>query len=474
MDDQAHVPSLAPGDVRHIAAIRFPDHDFSENNLPSDQLEFHLNAISSSATTTEEQALGRFTRRKLKKLATWSQWEAGERQQLDHFHDLQMYGKPCKPPANAIILRSHWQYHIKRNGKRRSRNCCDGSPKAAPVLHKIASTYSSCVDQPIQRLFFALAAASRYKVYGGDATDAYAHSPPPERPTFIALDDAYIDWYQHRFNITLDRSLVLPVQHALQGHPKSGRLWEEHINCILLGPHLQFTTTTHDRTIYTTNYNGHKVLLLRQVDDFAIACSDESIAKSIYDYIGKQLQLPTETTPPFQYLGLMDDYNGIDVKQTATSITLTCSSYISRLLTSHKWSTPSATPSTNPSPLPTDAINQIYTHVGPDEGTPAHAALSAKHGFSYRGLLGKLLYAYITARPDIGYAVVTLSKFSTCPDDTHFLLLKHVAKYLRETIDWGIVFTKPRPDDTPPASSNVPCTYDDTLSPFPKLLPLLN
>jgi hypothetical protein len=52
------------------------------------------------------------------------------------------------------------------------------------------------VEQPIQRLFFALAAANTMKVYGGDATDAFAHSPPPDTPTFVHVDEAYAEWYE--------------------------------------------------------------------------------------------------------------------------------------------------------------------------------------------------------------------------------------------------------------------------------------
>ena len=73
-------------------------------------------------------------------------------------------GKPVAKPKDAIVLRPHWQCQIKRDGTRRSRNCCDGSPRSAPALKGIASTYSSCVEQPVQRMFFALAASMGYKV----------------------------------------------------------------------------------------------------------------------------------------------------------------------------------------------------------------------------------------------------------------------------------------------------------------------
>eukprot|EP00980_Cylindrotheca_fusiformis_P004426 scaffold946_cov73-Cylindrotheca_fusiformis.AAC.1 len=75
-----------------------------------------------------------------------------------------MYGAPVSPPKDAIVLRQHWQYQIKRDGTRRARNCCDGSPRAAPALHRFAKSYSSCVEQPIQRLFLLLSWDIRYMV----------------------------------------------------------------------------------------------------------------------------------------------------------------------------------------------------------------------------------------------------------------------------------------------------------------------
>ena len=162
---------------------------------------------------------------------------------------------------NAIILRPHWQYHVKRCGTRRARQCCDGSKRAAPLLHALALTYSSCVEHPIQQLFLAISANLDLKIYGGDAKDAFAHSPAPSVPTFVTIDDQYADWYKFKFRKQIDRVRVLPVLRALQGHPKSGKLWEKHINNILFSDELNFKTTTHDRTIYKTVYKGKLVFL---------------------------------------------------------------------------------------------------------------------------------------------------------------------------------------------------------------------
>ena len=89
---------------------------------------------------------------------------------------------------------------------------------------------------------------------------------------------------------------------ALQGHPESGKLWEQHINNILKSPQLGFKHTTHDRTIYQAVFKGHKVLLLRQVDDLMIQTDNEAIAKEIFKIIGLKLQLVNETNHPWPIL----------------------------------------------------------------------------------------------------------------------------------------------------------------------------
>ena len=162
-----------------------------------------------------------------------------------------MYGTPQKLPPNSILLRPHWQYHVKRCGTRRSRQCADGSVCAEPALHALADTYAACVDQPVQRLFLALSDLLNHQIYGGDAWDAYAHSPADFKiPTFVSIDDQYYDWYESKYGTKLDRTKVLPVQKAIQGHPESGRIWANYIDSILTSPELNFTSTTHDRCIY--------------------------------------------------------------------------------------------------------------------------------------------------------------------------------------------------------------------------------
>ena len=86
-------------------------------------------------------------------------------------------------------------------------------------------------------------------------------------------------------------------------------------------------------------------------------------------------------------------------------------------------------------PLPMDTLHSIGTQAGPAEGTSEHQALEDQKGFSYRTLLGKIIYAYVSCRPDIGYPITLMSKYASNPSAYHYDKLKNVAKYLRSTCD---------------------------------------
>ena len=46
--------------------------------------------------------------------------------------------------------------------------------------------------------------------------------------------------------------------------------------------------------------------------------------------------------------------------------------------------------------LPSDCIDQLYKDKGPAEGSNGHLLLEKSSGFSYRTLLGELMYSFIT------------------------------------------------------------------------------
>jgi len=58
----------------------------------------------------------------------------------------------------------------------------------------------------------------------------------------------------------------------------------------------------------------------------------------------------------------------------------------------------------------------------------------------YRQLIGSLMYM-IHTRPDICYAVIAMSQFTTEPRQRHWVVAKHILRYLRGTITYGLRYT---------------------------------
>lgn len=60
-------------------------------------------------------------------------------------------------------------------------------------------------------------------------------------------------------------------------------------------------------------------------------------------------------------------------------------------------------------------------------------------GVPYRELIGSLMYLAVSTRPDIAFAVSSLSQFNDCFDESHWAAARRVLRYLKGTIDVVLV-----------------------------------
>lgn len=58
----------------------------------------------------------------------------------------------------------------------------------------------------------------------------------------------------------------------------------------------------------------------------------------------------------------------------------------------------------------------------------------------FQSIVGSLLYAAMATRPDIAFAVSVISKFCSCPNETHMTAAKRVLKYLKRTMTLKLKF----------------------------------
>jgi hypothetical protein len=438
------------------------------------QVEFSIGRLQTDAMTDEERKLPSFTRSRLKRLSNWLEWDAAHNAQLDGHFDSTTIGKAVKRPprsANgrpANVLHLHWASTVKTDGVRKARACLNGSKRAAPWLRDMAQTYASCIEQPCMRLFFALSAIHGCTVTIADTKNAFQQAPGPTEKCYLAVDEAIQSWYLKRFGVLLDpKTDVIPLNKAIQGHPEAGRLWESMITGIL--DDIGFKSTTHERNLYRGTLDGEMVLVCRQVDDFAVASVTPRVASKLVTLINDRVTTVDKGIGEITVNGAFSQYNGVDVHQTRDYIKMSCESYIDRVLQTHGWVSPEQHQSDRHDsvPLSPSLISSLGTTKGPLEGTPEYQTVAAAAGFSYRQILGELIYAYVVGRLDIGYAVTFLARSSQCPTAAHYSALKSVVKYLRRTKSWGLIYWRPAPLQHLPHVPFEQQELDESLPSFP-------
>jgi hypothetical protein len=231
-------------------------------------------------------------------------------------------------------------------------------------------TFANGIKQTGSRIFHAIAAAENLLVLGADVSNAFGEAPPPKQGFYIKPDKPFRDWYIARYGKNIPDGWVIPVLAAMQGHPESPRLWEKHCDKILR--RLNFIPATHEPCLYSGIVNGEKVYFKRQVDDFAIACSNESIATIIYDAIDQQLQIPIKRQ------GLLTLFNGIDVRQSQWFIRQTVQSYLTKKLAPYfeaGWLEPPSTPLPTPQGTNEAFLCKLYEAKG-DQDPKIQASLA--------------------------------------------------------------------------------------------------
>ena len=303
------VPQLNFDQFVHIADI----HNEIMNNTNHNTVQMELD--DDSQVQIHKLAKNTYTRTELQKRSDWKEWEKAEALQMDQYVRQDMFGKPGPLPQNDSkfsVLPMIWVYLIKVDGRRKARCVANGAAHFQGTV-TLSQTYATCIDQSACRLFWAIAAIKYKLVFGSDAANAFAEAPPPKSPLYLRVDVAYRNWYENKYKITLPSNSYVQVNHAIQGHPESPRLWQLHIDGIL--KKIGFEPTTHEPCIYTLHTPTETIYMLRQVDDFAIACDAQTTATYYWDCLDKYLKEPSKREK-----GLMTRHNGVDIEQTQDAI----------------------------------------------------------------------------------------------------------------------------------------------------------
>lgn len=84
--------------------------------------------------------------------------------------------------------------------------------------------------------------------------------------------------------------------------------------------------------------------------------------------------------------------------------------------------------------IPMDQHQDLTLEEKGNEGEPIHVP--------YKEAVGSLLYLAVVSRPDLAFAVSAVSQHAENPRKIHWNAIKRILKYVKGTLDFGILFRK--------------------------------
>ena len=420
-------------------------------------------ATSASKSFGQTSKGSQFTRAQLKSSPEWSRWQEAEHKQLDDMAKDNMFGKimqRCDIEGVIDIIRPVWSYvHKLLQDRIKARFCGNGRP-LKPKTKMEQKVYTACTMMVSIRILAATAAYEGLELRAADSINAYAQSGPLDKTCYMVVDDAFREWYYARRGIFLPRGSLVELLSSIQGHPDAGPNWQRKIDGHL--EEMKWKSTTHEPCFYRRVLPTYDQLMVRQIDDKLFAIRNEKEFKSIVTEMKKFVNIEGEPD-------LCTGYNGIEICQTRHYILLYMPKYIDKIMSNHGWENNHYSKRVK-APLAEQLAKDIMdAGKGPVTNTPEWMKLQHDAGFSYRQLLGEMIFACVTVRLDIAYALSLLSRYAAFPAKVHYLGLKSVARYLRETREQGLLYWRKEPLLHLPEGPLVPMTVPtDSIYTYPK------
>jgi hypothetical protein len=314
-----------------------------------------------------------------------------------------------------------WIYDVKHDGRYKARLVALGNQLKERAGDPESS--SPTAGQLEFRTVVAISTEMNWPMYSYDVTAAYLYGKVPAGvQIFMRVPPGYKSKLPRRDGFVIALRLV----KGLYGVTFAGRLWHDDFAAYLLDPAQGYQRDVSAPCIfYIMVPVGHRQLLCLFVDDFTLALEDEADRAAIEAKLLAKYQI-TGGEPVTRFVG-------VEVARTSAHTTLTQTSYILAKVEEYGEYLHGSSPLT-----PAVESLRLTKMMSPAPGS-AEAALMAT--LPYRGLVGSILFAAVSTRPDINNAVMDLTRFLNNPGRQHWKAALHVLLYLRGTSALGIRFT---------------------------------
>ena len=312
-------------------------------------------------------------------------------------------------PQDRNVVGCKWVFKVKENpdgtiARHKARLVAKGYLQTAGFDY--SETFSPVVKPTTIRVVLTIALAKGWVLKQLDVNNAFLNGD---------LNEEVYMQQPPGFERTGSESLVCRLHKALYGLKQAPRAWFDKLRSFLTQQGFDYSRA--DQSLYFKFTSSYCIYILVYVDDIIITGSNNTELQSFISILHSQFSLKD--------LGSLSFFLGIEVKNCKGGVLLSQKKYITDLLKRAKMDDANS--------LPTPMITSLK--LTSDVGDPVD------NPHEYRSVVGALQYITIT-RPEICFSVNKACQFMQNPLDTHWKAVKRILRYLKGTLDDGILLVK--------------------------------
>ena len=351
-----------------------------------------------------------------KKRPDWPKWQGAIKAELENLKANNTWSL-VERPSNANVVQSKWVLRIKKNAageieKYKARLVAKGFTQVYGV--DFYETYAPVAKLASFQLILALAARNGWPISSFDFISAYLTTPLRDEVIYIEQPPEYEEKPRAKW--------VCQLIKTIYGLRQGAKNWYDTL-CEAMAK-LGFRRAEADHGVFYKEEKGELVIMAVHVDDCIITGSSEQLVEKSKKELN-DLHSLTDLGPAHWLLGFKITRN-----LTERTLALSQHSYIDSILTRFNFN------DLKPSSIPIDPNTPLSTTQCPTKLED----IAKMRNVPYREAVGSLMYAAMGTRPDIAFAVSTVSQFSHNPGWVHWEAVKRIFRYLLGTKDLELVY----------------------------------
>jgi transposase InsO family protein len=310
---------------------------------------------------------------------------------------------------------SKWVFKLMRNPegdvyRYKARLCARGFLQQRGVDYN--ETFAPVVRYDSIRVLLALVAAEDLELAQFDIQTAFLHGQLEEE-IYMEVPEGLSGEKQSK---SARKSAVCKLNKSLYGLKQAPRCWNKKFSAFL--HEFCFKETEADQCIFVGNVGNESVYLALFVDDGLIAAKSLDTLDIMLGRLSETFKITIGDTSMFVGMQIKRD-------RAKQKLFIHQSAYAKRIVSKFKMS------EAKKASVPIDPNVVLYPVLENDKKV---------ENVPYREAVGSLMFLAVVSRPDIAFAVNTVSKFLNNHNDEHWRAVKRIISYVSGTIEYGIEY----------------------------------